>query len=84
MVKSDIVGGLFCWDEHLSKHRNDGAATLEAFTSWLWSGNGFSKARDTLSVAYGHVLLMTTHAYSCLLMPTHSHSCLRMTTLDYS
>ena len=35
------------WSDQLQKHGGDVDATLEAFTSWLWSGNGFSKERYT-------------------------------------
>ena len=40
-----MQGGLFVWSEQLAKRRGDPNATLEAFTKWLWSGNGFSKQR---------------------------------------
>ena len=44
-VASDVAGGLFVWSEQLKAHGDDGDATVEAFTAWLWSGNGFSKER---------------------------------------
>lgn len=51
-VRSDNAGGLFCWDSQLAARRGDGDGTLTAFTEWLWSGNGFSKARyDKLGLA---------------------------------
>jgi len=46
-VKSDVAGGLFCWDSQLRACHGDPDATLQAFTAWLWSGNGFSKDRYT-------------------------------------
>ena len=44
-VTSEVEGGLFVWAEQLARHRGDAEATLRSFTSWLWSGNGFSKER---------------------------------------
>ena len=44
-IKSKIVGGLFVWSSQLSRHHGNADATLEAFTEWLWSGNGFSSDR---------------------------------------
>ncbi len=44
-VTSEVVGGLFVWAEQLAKYGGDTSATLDAFTRWLWSGNGFSKER---------------------------------------
>ena len=45
VVKSDCVGGLFVWAHQLERRGSDVNATLEAFTHWLWSGNGFSQER---------------------------------------
>ncbi|KAL1519233.1 hypothetical protein AB1Y20_003492 [Prymnesium parvum] len=45
VVRSEVAGGLFIWSEQLAVHRGDADATVEAFTEWLWSGNGFSKER---------------------------------------
>jgi len=45
VVTSATSGGLFRWDAEVARHGGDAAATLDAFTKWLWSGNGFSKER---------------------------------------
>ena len=45
VVRSDVVGGLFVWAHEVERHQGDAGATVEAFTHWLWSGNGFSKER---------------------------------------
>ena len=45
VVQSTVVGGLFVWLDELQRNGNDVDATLESFTHWLWSGNGFSKER---------------------------------------
>ena len=44
-VRSHVVGGLFVWSTQFEMHLNDASATLDAFTHWLWSGNGFSAER---------------------------------------
>lgn len=44
-MTSATSGGLFRWDAEVARHGGDAAATLDAFTKWLWSGNGFSKER---------------------------------------
>ena len=36
---------LFRWDHELGVLKGDADQTLQAFTHWLWSGNGFSKER---------------------------------------
>ncbi len=46
VVRSDVVGGLFVWSDVLQSNGGSVDATLDAFTSWLWSGNGFSKERS--------------------------------------
>ena len=33
------------WASEVERNRGDVEATLESFTHWLWSGNGFSKER---------------------------------------
>jgi len=45
VVKSEVAGGLFCWDQQLDARGRDEDVTLKAFTDWLWSGNGFSEKR---------------------------------------
>ena len=45
VIRSDVVGGLFVWALELERHKGDADATVEAFTHWLWSGNGFSSDR---------------------------------------
>ena len=45
VVQSEVVGGLFIWAYELQRNGGDVSATLESFTHWLWSGNGFSKER---------------------------------------
>lgn len=45
VVRSQVTGGLFIWESQLPHHGNDVSTTLQAFTDWLWSGNGFSKER---------------------------------------
>ena len=44
-MESSVAGGLFVWSDQLEAHGRDPNATVEAFTHWLWSGNGFSKER---------------------------------------
>ena len=44
-VRSNVRGGLFVWSQQLEEHHSDANATLDAFTHWLWSGNGFSAER---------------------------------------
>lgn len=45
VVKSEVVGGLFVWTLEVARNGGNIEATLESFTHWLWSGNGFSKER---------------------------------------
>lgn len=44
-VRSDVLGGLFVWTRQLERHGGRADKTIEEFTHWLWSGNGFSKER---------------------------------------
>lgn len=44
-VQSSVIGGLFVWSDQLSALHGDTNAVVEAFTTWLWSGNGFSSER---------------------------------------
>ena len=45
VIKSEVVGGLFVWVSQLERNGGNVKATLDSFTKWLWSGNGFSKER---------------------------------------
>ena len=45
VITSEVIGGLFVWSDQLAGHDGNVDETLQAFSHWLWSGNGFSTDR---------------------------------------